>query len=1399
MVGGQNASVTGATTDAEKIRAAHSGGRRTVAGVLAFVLLVGAIVPAVLPGAQAHVTDLVIDEPTSPVSFDEPPATVSVQFTWTENHMCGPYRATISAGPLGAPVAQVQHVYQPGAELRPIQSPCQSGTGQYTMTHDLVLPIGTPFGTYDLNVVVEENTPPGSSNWGNSQTRTLTDGIIIGTVPAAPTNLTAAAGPDAGEITLTWETPATHPDGPVTAYRLYAGSVIDNLSFLVETETLSHTHSGLASGATLFYAVSAVNSHGEGPQSSLANATTFDLAGAPLNLGATAGPGVGEISLVWDAPAADGGTPITGYVLYRGLTIDSMEAVATVEGTSHLDTLLEAGTTYLFAVSAVNLVGEGPASSIVDATTFDVPGAPLGLSATAGPGVGEISLVWDAPAADGGTPVTGYVLYRGLTIDSMEAVATVEGTSHLDTLLEAGTTYLFAVRAVNGVGEGPASSVVDATTFAVPGAVTDFIASAGPGVGEITLTWAAPDEDGGTEITGYRVFRGLTTDSLEPVADVEEPGFLDTGLANGTTYIYRVAALNAVGEGPVSGLAAATTLGLPGAPVNLSALPGVGEIGLSWEAGSGDGITGYRIYRGSDADNLGFLAESEDTQLLNDGLGNGATFFYAVSAVNSVGEGPLSAVVSTTTFDLPGAPQGLAATTGPGVGEISLAWSAPATNGGTEVTGYRLYRGLDAESLELLSEGPEAGFIDEELGNGVTLVYAVSAVNAVGEGPLSALVSGSTFDVPAAPGGLVARAGPGDGAITIEWDAPAANGGLDVTHYNVYSAGFDLHFHLVGQLAADAPREFAETELGAGVARYYHVTAANEAGESGFSNQAYGVTHHAGPPPPLPVGLAATSAIWQGHYVYVFGGFDEELETAGTIIRFDPQENEVIILDETLPGERHSMSAVWATGLSQNSQPDGPGAHSCHPFCFDGGGILFGGKNRLASPDSCHPACAAGEEILFFDVETGGVTPASSTFPMARFGTSAVWDPVRNLAYVFGGFADVEDHEAGGLSCHPACVGREVWSFDANEDRLEPAPTSMPDPLGGTSAVWDPIQNVAYIIGGEILVEGLQPQSVTCAMCSDAIYRFDPSDFSIELVATMPAGRSNTSAVWDGAGVLIFGGATAMGATNEVLRYDPAAGTVATVGELPSGRASTSAVWTGSTAFVFGGDEGEAVLNEIVPFMVGAPRDLRAQRTGTAGHVWLSWKEPLAEGPSGLTGYRLYRALENGTFEPIAQQSHRYFLDTDLELGATYRYRVSAIGVTGEGPQSPEASIITAETPGAPRFLEANPGPNPGEIRLQWYHPEDIGGLALTQYRVYRGTSPDNLSLLTTVGGNVVEFVDPVLMTQGPQALLLEYYYQVSAVNPLGEGARSETACSAPSPWMGGVPPPLGDACMLRD
>ena len=190
------------------------------------------------------------------------------------------------------------------------------------------------------------------------------------------------------------------------------------------------------------------------------------------------------------------------------------------------------------------------------------PGAPTGVTATAGNGSASVS--WTAPS-NGGSAITSYTVtpYIGSTAQTPVTVTgNPPATSTTVTGLTNGTAYTFTVSATNAIGTGPASAASNAVTPSpptAPGAPTGVTATAGNG--SASVSWIAPS-NGGSAITSYTVTPYIGSTAQTPVTVTGNPPATSTtvtGLTNGTAYTFTVSATNAIGTGPASAASNAVT------------------------------------------------------------------------------------------------------------------------------------------------------------------------------------------------------------------------------------------------------------------------------------------------------------------------------------------------------------------------------------------------------------------------------------------------------------------------------------------------------------------------------------------------------------------------------------------------------------------------------------------------------------------------------------------------------------------------------------------------------------------------------------------------------------------------------------------------------------------------
>ncbi len=169
-------------------------------------------------------------------------------------------------------------------------------------------------------------------------------------------------------------------------------------------------------------------------------------------------------------------------------------------------------------------------------------------------------------------------------------IATVarNGTSYSDLGLASGTTYYYRVQAIGKKGVvSQYSNVTSATTFAgdtTPPSVPTGLTATATSCSEISLTWDASTDVGGSGLKGYYVFRNGSY-----IKQVTTTSTTDTGLAELTAYSYTVSAVdNADNQSAQSIVSNASTPSCsittpPAAPTELTATAvSSSQINLTW-------------------------------------------------------------------------------------------------------------------------------------------------------------------------------------------------------------------------------------------------------------------------------------------------------------------------------------------------------------------------------------------------------------------------------------------------------------------------------------------------------------------------------------------------------------------------------------------------------------------------------------------------------------------------------------------------------------------------------------------------------------------------------------------------------------------------------------------------
>ena len=361
----------------------------------------------------------------------------------------------------------------------------------------------------------------------------------------------------------------------------------------------------------------------------LTNATLHCAKSAPtapvVRIGNSASSG--KPMLTWNAVEG-----ATSYRIYRSTSKGSgYSLLGTVTATSYTNTGAKAGTTYYYRVKACNDAGMSPYSNIVSGQVKSVtpklsaPVVKIGNSAASG----KPMLTWNAVSG-----ATSYKVYRATSQNgTYSLLGTVTATSYTNTGAKAGVTYYYKVKAVNSAGESAYSNIVSGRAT-----VTTLTMGHSGTSGKPQLTWKAV-----SGAASYKVYRANSKNGAYSVINTTKAlTYTNTGAALGTTYYYKVEALNAAGKSMgfsavVEGKVA------PVLAVGYSSVSGKPQ--LTWKAVPG--ATEYQVYR-STQQNSGYskINTTTSTSYVNTGAKAGTTYYYKIVAVKGTAVSDFSNIVS---------------------------------------------------------------------------------------------------------------------------------------------------------------------------------------------------------------------------------------------------------------------------------------------------------------------------------------------------------------------------------------------------------------------------------------------------------------------------------------------------------------------------------------------------------------------------------------------------------------------------------------------------------------------------------------------------------------------------------------------------------------------------------
>ncbi len=453
-----------------------------------------------------------------------------------------------------------------------------------------------------------------------------------------------------------------------------------------------------------------------------------------------------------------------------------------------------------------------------------------------------IQLSWSECAG-----AVSYIVYRTAdTLVTPEKLQTVTGLSLTDNY-SIGTTYYYQVKAqfLNGISDPTSlvSAISDnqnvSTTPEPPSTINYRILHDST----INIYWHSS-----IGATGYNLYRSENECCNYTPAGTVSDTFFTTALNTGIPNYFKIST-NAAG-GIESSLSPSIKIQITksslAAPSGLTTqvLPS-GSIQLAFQ--QSEGAISYIIYRGTSSTNMVSIDTTDYNTYTDTSFGSPATFYYKVAAmgINQQSE-PSECVSVTVKKPLPSIPSGLFATSSSAT-SINLQFN-PASN----ATGYIIYRGTSASSLNSIGITMTTLFEDKNLFQNTVYYYAVAATNGTDTSAVSAVTSiKSGAIVPSIPTGLVATAQSTTSIFLKFNEASNAEG------YVIFKGTSENSLEIVDTITETS---FTNSSLLSGTTYYYAVAAFNREGISLRSQTVSAKTQLAVPAAPTGLSVSAVSS-----------------------------------------------------------------------------------------------------------------------------------------------------------------------------------------------------------------------------------------------------------------------------------------------------------------------------------------------------------------------------------------------------------------------------------------------------------------------------------------------------------------------------------------------------------
>jgi hypothetical protein len=712
---------------------------------------------------------------------------------------------------------------------------------------------------------------------------TASGGVVA--LSATAGSLSAVTDHANGSYTATLTAPAT--PGTITVSGTLAGAALTATATIsTSVGTASLTQSTLVASPT---AITVGGSSTITVQLRDASGNALTASGGTVALSATTGSlsavtdhANGSYTATLTAPATPGTITISGTLAGSALTATATITTSVGAPSAAASTLAVSATSLAVGQSATItiIIKDAAGNVLAGAIPGDVTvGATLGtlsaVSCTNGTCVASYTATTAGAAAItariggthiGGSPAAVTITSTLTTTQAVPSVVLTQNTSYpaFTPVTAAGGSlpYTFALNggtlpsgmsfaASTGTISSTATTTLTTTTFTV--SVTDAAAAVSFKTFDLTVnaalvtTQAVPSTTL-TVATAYSAFAPVTASGgTAPLTFALTGGPLpagvsfntSTGVISGTATASLAITTFTVTVTDAVGAASARTFDLaangpPTAPAITVVTAGDAQLTVAFSPPTSDGGTAITNYEYSIDNGATWTTRSPvatTTPIVISGLTNGTTYQVRLRAVNASGVGVASVATSATPATTPSAPAITSIVAGNA--QLSVAFTAPAPNGGSAITNYEYSTDNGSTWTARSPVASTSPLVIAGLTNGTTYQVKLRAVNAVGSGATSGVSSGTPATVPDAPTNLLATGGNASAALT--WTAPVVNGGSAITNYIVeYSANAGASWSTFSH-ATSTTAAITVTGLTNGTAYQFRVSAVNTVGTGATS------------------------------------------------------------------------------------------------------------------------------------------------------------------------------------------------------------------------------------------------------------------------------------------------------------------------------------------------------------------------------------------------------------------------------------------------------------------------------------------------------------------------------------------------------------------------------------